>query len=215
MKLIFALTTLISLTLSTCAQETNTPTVNTNAEPVQTTREDGLQNAYFASGCFWCVEAIYEHVKGVKEVVSGYAGGYADNPSYRQVGSGTTGHSETVEVQYDPKEVDYKTLVEVYYGTQDPTTYGQAPDFGSAYRSMIFYQNSTEKEVAENFKAEVQKQYNKPVKTEIVPFQKFFKAEKYHQDYERLNPNQSYIIRVSKPRLERFKTKFPNLVKSD
>lgn len=171
--------------------------------------------AYFASGCFWCVEAIYESVKGVPEVISGYAGGQTDNPTYRQVGSGRTGHAEVIEVYYDPEVVSYKTLVDVYYASQDPTTVGQSPDFGSAYRSIIFYQNDDEKAIAEAAKAAVAAQYDKPIVTEIVPLVKFYKAEDYHQDYERLNPRQPYVVRVSVPRLKRFQAKMPEVLKAE
>ncbi len=213
MKIILTLLLPILLSIFTCVEKTKAQTPVVNAEPIQSQRADGLENAYFASGCFWCVEAIFEHVKGVKEVVSGYAGGTTKNPTYRQVGGGNTGHAEVVEIQYNPKEVDFKTLVSVFYGTQNPTTFGQSPDFGSAYRSVIFYQNDNEKQISANFKKEVQKNYTEKVVTEIVPFQKFWKAEDYHQDFERNNPNQRYIVSVSKPRLERFKAKFPELVK--
>jgi len=172
--------------------------------------------AYFASGCFWCVEAVYENVRGVKEAISGYAGGTHPSPTYRLIGTGTTGHSETVEVYYDPKMVSFETLVKVYYGSQDPTTVnGQHPDYGSQYRSIIFYQNEEEKKVAEDFKAKLDAsgEYDKPIATEIVPFKKFYPAEEYHQDYEKRNPNQSYVRSVSIPRLKRFQKKFPELLK--
>lgn len=213
MKIVLILLLPIFLNIFTCVEKTKAQTPITNITTVQSERTDGLKNAYFASGCFWCVEAIFEHVKGVEEVVSGYAGGSTKNPTYRQVGNGGTGHAEVVEVQYNPEQVDFSTLVKVFYGTQNPTTIGQSPDFGDAYRSVIFYQNDKEKQIATNFKTEVQKQYNEKVVTEIVPFQKFWIAEDYHQDYEKLNPNYPYIVSVSKPRLERFKAKFPELVK--
>ncbi len=176
---------------------------------------EGLSKAYFASGCFWCVEAVYESVNGVSESISGYAGGTETNPSYESVGSGRTGHAEAVEIYYDPKIVDFKTLVKVFYGSQDPTTVGQRPDFGSQYRSIIFYQNDQEKSIAEAFKDSLQKSgfYKQPIVTEIVPFKKFYIAEDYHQDYERLNPNQPYVLGVSIPRLQRFEAKFPELLK--
>ena len=184
-------------------------------EKVTLSQEDlkKYETAYFASGCFWCVEAIFESVSGVEEVVSGYSGGTVSHPTYRQVANKVTGHAETVEVQYDPNKVSFETLVKVFYGSQDPTTYGQSPDFGEPYRSVIFYQNNTEKQIAENFKAEVQKGYSKKVVTEIIPFEKFWPAEDYHQDFEKRNPNQSYVRRVSIPRLNRFKAKFPELLK--
>jgi len=181
--------------------------------PVQTQREDGLKSAYFGSGCFWCVEAVFESVIGVKEAISGYAGGLTKNPTYKQVGSGNTGHAEVVKVIYNPEKISFETLLKVYYGSQNPTTYGQAPDFGSAYRSVIFYQNQLEKELVEAYKIKAQATYDKKVRTEILPFQVFWKAEAYHQDYERLNPNYPYVVKVSKPRLERFKKKFPELIK--
>jgi len=170
--------------------------------------------AYLGSGCFWCVEAIFESVIGVEEVVSGYAGGTTKKPTYRQVGGGDTGHAEVVEVIYNPEKINFETLLKVYYGSQNPTTYGQAPDFGSAYRSVIFYQNEEEKLLAIKEKEKVQKSYkSKEVRTEILPFQAFWKAEAYHQNFEKRNPNYPYVVRVSKPRLERFKEKFPALVK--
>lgn len=176
---------------------------------------DDYSKAYFASGCFWCVEAVFESVKGVPEVISGYAGGNTDNPTYREVGSGRTGHAEVIEVYYDPAVVSFKTLVDVYYASQDPTTVGQSPDFGSAYRSIIFYQNEEEKAIAEAAKLAIAKQYNDPVVTEIMSFEKFYKAEDYHQDYERLNPRQSYIVNVSIPRLKRFQAKMPEVLKAE
>ncbi len=172
--------------------------------------------AYFASGCFWCVEAVYESVRGVEEAISGYAGGTHPNPTYRLIGTGTTGHSETVEVYYDPEVVSFETLVKVYYGSQNPTTVnGQHPDYGSQYRSIIFYQNDEERKIAEDFKAKLDAsgEYDKPIATEIVPFEKFYPAEDYHQDYEKRNPNQSYVRSVSIPRLKRFQKKFPDLLK--
>lgn len=175
-----------------------------------------LSKAYFASGCFWCVEAVFESVKGVEEAISGYSGGPEKNPTYQQVGRGLTGHAEAVEVYYDPTVVSYETLVKVYYGSHDPTTVnGQHPDFGRQYRSMIYYTNDKEKEIAEAFKAQLEAsgKYSKPIATEIVAFEKFWKAEDYHQDYERLHPDNSYVRAVSIPRLNRFKEKFPELLK--
>ncbi|MGR3809963.1 peptide-methionine (S)-S-oxide reductase MsrA [Jiulongibacter sp. NS-SX5] len=173
----------------------------------------GTEIAYFASGCFWCVEAIYESVKGVKEVVSGYSGGTKANPTYEEVGRKTTGHAETVAVYYDPEVVSFETLVKVFYGSQDATTYGQNPDFGEPYRSIIFFENENEKAVAEAAKVAEAKNYSKPIVTEIKRFEKFWPAEEYHQDYEKRNPNQPYVRSVSIPRLNRFKKKFPELLK--
>jgi len=179
--------------------------------------KENLEKAYFASGCFWCVEAIYESVEGVQEAISGYAGGHTSNPTYKSIGTGKTGHTETVEVIYDATIVSFETLVQVFYGSQNPTTIGQSPDFGSQYRSVIFYTNEAEKQVAEKFKKSIADsgEYTDPIVTEITALEKFYPAEAYHQDYERLNPEQPYIRRVSVPRLKRFQLKYPDLIKKD
>ncbi|MDA0714103.1 MAG: peptide-methionine (S)-S-oxide reductase MsrA [Bacteroidetes bacterium] len=172
--------------------------------------------AYFASGCFWCVEAVFESVEGVSEAVSGYAGGETENPTYESIGTGRTGHAESVEVYYDPSVVSYQTLVKVFYGSHDPTTVnGQAPDFGTQYRSIIFYQNEEEGQIANAFKDSLEQtgKYDKPLATEIVPLDIFYPAEEYHQDYEVRNPNNPYVRNVSIPRLDRFKRAYPDLLK--
>ena len=176
------------------------------------------ETAYFASGCFWCVEAVFESVKGVKEVISGYAGGTELNPTYEQVAMGKTSHAEAVEVYYDPKVVSYETLVKVFFGSQDPTTLNrQGPDRGAQYRSVAFYKNEGEKKIIVDYitKLTKDKVYNNPIVTEVTPFTKFYVAEDYHQDYERKHPNNPYIQGVSVPRLKRFQKKFPELLKSD
>lgn len=185
-----------------------------NVEPVEVPAQDGYEHAYFSSGCFWCVEAIYESVKGVKEAISGYSGGHTKNPTYEDSNTGKTGHAESVEVIYDPNVVSFRTLVEVYFGSQDPTQVnGQGPDHGSQYRSIIFYQNEKQKKIIEEVKAEVAKKYDKPIAAEIKPFQKFWKAEDYHQNYEKNHPENPYIQNVSIPRINKFKAKFPELLK--
>ena len=174
-----------------------------------------LEVAYFASGCFWCVEAIFESVVGVEEAVSGYAGGFTKNPTYKSIGTGTTGHSETVAVYYNPSKVSFKTLVQVFFGSHDPTTKnGQHPDYGSQYRSIAFYQNEKEKKVIDAFVLYLNTSYYKGrIVTEVTKLDVFYEAEAYHQNYERLNPNNPYVKRVSVPRLNRFKKKFPQLLK--
>lgn len=177
-----------------------------------------LSKAYFASGCFWCVEAVFESVKGVREVVSGYSGGKEENPTYKSVSSGNSGHAESVEVLYDPKQVNFEELVEVFFESHDPTQLnGQGPDRGRQYRSIAFYQNEQEKKAIEAYikKLETKKVYDKPIVTQVLKFQKFWKAEDYHQDYEKLNPNQPYIRQVSVPRLRKFQSKYPQLLKED
>ena len=171
--------------------------------------------AYFASGCFWCVEAIFESVKGVEEAVSGYAGGHTSNPTYQKIGTGTTGHSETVAVYYNPKVVDFQTLVAVFFGSHDPTTVnGQHPDYGSQYRSIAFYKTNNEKKIIKDaIKLLNEKYYKGKIATEVTKFTKFYEAEAYHQNYERMHPENPYIQNVSIPRLNRFKKKFPKILK--
>ncbi|WP_417290259.1 peptide-methionine (S)-S-oxide reductase MsrA [Corallibacter sp.] len=187
-----------------------------NAEPVEVPIQKGKARAYFASGCFWCVEAIYESVKGVSEVISGYSGGHTKNPTYEASNTGRTGHAEAVEVIYDPNIVSFSTLVDVYFGSQNPTQVnGQGNDIGSQYRSIIFYQNDEQKQIIETKKAALAKKLNAKIAAEIYPFQKFWKAEDYHQNYERLHPENSYIQNVSIPRINRFKRKFRELLKEN
>ena len=175
--------------------------------------ETKLVSAYFASGCFWCVEAIYEHTKGVKEVVSGYAGGHTKNPTYESSNTGKTGHAEAVEVIYDSSIVSFKELVDIYYGTQNiEQVNGQGNDIGSQYRSIIFYSDAEEYGVINAKITELKAIGLKPA-AEIKEHDTFWVAEDYHQDYEKLHPNQPYIRSVSVPRLNRFKTDFPELVK--
>jgi peptide-methionine (S)-S-oxide reductase len=174
------------------------------------------ETAYFASGCFWCVEAIFESVKGVKEVISGYAGGKASTANYQLVSAGRTDHAEAVEVYYDPKVVSYETLVKVFFGSHDPTTLNrQGPDAGRQYRSAIFYKNPKEKKIVDTYIKKLidEKVFRGTITTEVVPFKAFYDAEDYHQDYEANNPNNPYIRGVSIPRLKRFQKKFPELLK--
>ena len=172
------------------------------------------ETAYFASGCFWCVEAIYENVKGVKEVISGYSGGHTKNPTYEESNTGRTGHAEAVKVIYDADVVSFKTLVDVYFASQNVTQVnGQGPDRGNQYRSIIFYQNEKEKQIIENKIKDLQPKYNEPIAAEVTKFDKFWIAEQYHQDYKKKHPNNRYIQNVSNPRFERFKSKMPEVLK--
>ncbi|NAS11311.1 peptide-methionine (S)-S-oxide reductase MsrA [Poritiphilus flavus] len=188
------------------------------AEMVKLSSEElqEYETAYFASGCFWCVEAIFESVKGVKEVVSGYSGGTEENPTYEQVGYGKTSHAEAVEVYYDPKVISFFELVQVFFGSHDPTSLNrQGPDRGTQYRSIAFYKDANEKKIIEAYKTALEDSnvYDRPIVTEVTAFTKFYKAEDYHQDYEKRNPNNSYIRNVSIPRLNRFKKNFQDYLK--
>lgn len=177
---------------------------------------EGLARAYFASGCFWCVEAVFESVRGVKESLSGYSGGHTENPTYASSNTGRTGHAEAVEIFYDPELVSFETLVEVYFGSMDPTQVnGQGPDRGSQYRSIAFYQDETEKEIIEAAIERLNRDvYKGRIAVEVTPFERFWMGEAYHQNYEARNPNHPYIRSVSIPRLKRFQAKFPDLLKS-
>lgn len=184
-------------------------------KPIEVPAENGLEKAYFASGCFWCVEAVYESVKGVKESISGYSGGHTENPTYEGSNTGRTGHAEAVEIIYNPSIISFKQLVDVYFGSQNITQVnGQGPDHGSQYRSIIFYQNDAQKEIIATKIAELEKELGQgKVAAQVLPFQKFWIGEAYHQNFERLNPNHGYIQNVSVPRLRKFQKKFPELLK--
>ncbi|MCF4102419.1 peptide-methionine (S)-S-oxide reductase MsrA [Gillisia sp. M10.2A] len=214
MKMLYLLS--FSIFLFSCGNGNtqNTTQNHTKLDPVEVPLQNNKARAYFASGCFWCVEAVYESVKGVDEAISGYSGGHTTNPTYESSNTGRTGHAEAVEVIYDPQVVDFETLVRVYFGSQNPTqANGQGSDMGSQYRSIIFYQNEEQKNIIEKVKSEIAKNYKQPIAAEIVPFQKFWKAEDYHQNYERMHPENPYIQNVSIPRLNKFKKKFPELLK--
>lgn len=177
------------------------------------------ETAYFASGCFWCVEAIFESVKGVPEVVSGYAGGTEKNPTYKQVGGGTSSHAEAVKVYYDPEVISFTALVQVFFGSHDPTSLNQqGPDRGTQYRSIAFYENDEEKKIIDAYIGALKDQNvyeGYPITTEVVKLDKFYDAEDYHQDYEKKHPKNSYITNVSVPRLNRFKKNFGDYLKED
>jgi peptide-methionine (S)-S-oxide reductase len=187
--------------------------------PVETAKLQDLseyETAYFASGCFWCVEAIFESVKGVAEVISGYAGGEEADPTYEQVSYGRTGHAEAVEVYYDPGVISYFELVQVFFGSHDPTTLNrQGPDRGRQYRSIAFYKNESEQKTIRAYMDALEESgvYDSPIVTEITPFTKFYPAEDYHQDYEKNNPDNPYVQNVSIPRLNRFKENFSGFLK--
>ena len=180
-----------------------------------TTRAQKEATAYFAGGCFWCVEAIFETVRGVNYAESGYGGGEEINPTYKYVALGLTGHAEVVRVVYDPRAIAFHELLEVFFNAHDPTTKNaQGPDRGTQYRSIVFYQNEQEKKEAIDFiKKLLDGGTFKRITTEIKEFKKFYKAEDYHQDFEKRNPNNPYVQSVSQPRLRKFKLKSKKYLK--
>lgn len=170
-----------------------------------------VDTATFAAGCFWCVEAVFQNLRGVKSVVSGYAGGSVVNPSYEEVCSGTTGHAEACQIVYDQKQISYAELLEVFWKTHDSTALNrQGNDAGTQYRSAIFYRDAKQKELAEHYKRELDSSHAfvGPIVTEIVPFTSFYKAEHYHQDYFNKHGGQTYCLFVIRPKLEKFKQAF-------
>ncbi|MFW9886858.1 MAG: peptide-methionine (S)-S-oxide reductase MsrA [Candidatus Thorarchaeota archaeon] len=170
-----------------------------------------MEIATFAAGCFWCVEAVFQQLKGVASVVSGYTGGNTDNPTYKDVLTGRTGHAEACQIEFDPEQITYEELLEVFFETHDPTTLNrQGNDIGTQYRSAIFYHNDAQKRAAEQFKLKVDESgdWKNPVVTEIVPFSKFYRAEDYHQNYYKNNPSQQYCRYVIRPKLDKFEKVF-------
>jgi len=164
--------------------------------------------ATVGGGCFWCTEAVFQMLPGVKSVTSGYAGGTKDNPTYKEVCAGTTGHAEVNQIEYDPKVISFEKLLEAFWEAHDPTTLNrQGNDSGTQYRSIILYSSEAQRTVAEKSKAEAQKDLSQPIVTEIVPLKKFYKAEGYHQGYYRDNPNQPYCRMVIRPKVEKFEKK--------
>ncbi|MBI3259634.1 MAG: peptide-methionine (S)-S-oxide reductase MsrA [Ignavibacteriae bacterium] len=168
------------------------------------------------AGCFWCVEAVFQNLEGVQSVTSGYSGGTVSNPSYKEVCNGTTGHAEVCQIVYNPQKISFESLLEAFWGTHDPTTLNrQGNDAGTQYRSAIFYHNETQKKIAEEYKAQLDKSgtWDKPIVTEITKFQKFYPAEDYHQNYFNENGQQSYCQFVIRPKVEKFKKQFKDRLK--
>jgi len=173
--------------------------------------ESRLKLATFGAGCFWCVEAIFQRLKGAQKVVSGYSGGSLENPTYEQVCTGTTGHAEVCQITYDPEKISYDELLEVFWKTHDPTTRNrQGNDVGTQYRSVIFYHDEEQKRLAESYKAKLEAAHiwSGPVVTEIVPFRRFWPAESYHQDYYNNNAGKDYCAFVITPKVEKFEKIF-------
>lgn len=210
--IIFILATAIACSASKKEEQKTIP-VSANRQPPA-----NLDTAYFASGCFWCTEAVFERVAGVYDVVSGYAGGTKANPTYQEVSYGKTDYAEAVRVAYDPDKVSYDKLIEFFYASHDPTQLNrQGPDVGKQYRSEIYYLTETEKKAAEQRKEQLDASgnYNKPIVTLITPFTTFYEAEDYHQNYYELHPNQSYVYSVSRPKVEKFMKEYKQYLKPE
>ena len=176
-----------------------------------------LETTTLGGGCFWCVEAIYQDVVGVQQVVSGYAGGRVKNPSYQQVCTGTTGHAEVVQITFDPAVLSFEDILYIFWRTHDPTTVNrQGADVGTQYRSIILYHNEAQRAIAEKSKQETDASglWPEPIVTQIAPFDTFYQAEGYHQDYYRSNPYQPYCMMVIDPKVKKFKKQFQDRLKT-
>ena len=174
------------------------------------------ETATLGAGCFWCVEAVFDDLKGVESVESGYSGGHTENPTYQQVCSETTGHAEVANVNFNPEEISFKEILQVFFAVHDPTTLNrQGNDVGSSYRSAIFYHDENQKRTAEEVIREVTAEgvYDNPIVTEVTPFDKFYIAENYHQEYFANNPTQPYCAAVVAPKVAKFRQKFVNRLK--
>ncbi|MBK8625492.1 MAG: peptide-methionine (S)-S-oxide reductase MsrA [Saprospiraceae bacterium] len=207
---------IMGMSLQACAQKTNKldSEVKNTVESIK--NDANLSIATFAGGCFWCTETIFESIRGVKEVISGYSGGKETDPTYESVGGGRTSHAEAFQVYYDPNLISYKDLVRVFFASIDPTIVnGQGPDRGAQYRTIAFYNNDAEKAILSAKIAELAKEYSKPIATQVVPFEKFYEAEEYHQDFVKRNPNQGYVRAESIPRRERTLAKVKDLLKQN
>lgn len=182
------------------------------------TNQAAVDTATFGAGCFWCVEAVFQRTKGVLSVKSGYSGGHVDNPTYQQVCNGNTGHAEVIQLTFDPKTVSFVELLEVFFGTHDPTTLNrQGADEGTQYRSAIFYHSDDQRRFAEDIKQKLDASgaFKSPIVTEISAFKKFYPAEDYHQNYFNDNGNAPYCAYVIKPKLEKFRKVFKEKLKSE
>ena len=205
----FILVALFVIVLQACGQKSD--------KEKKQMKNNNLELATFGAGCFWCVEAIFQRVDGVEKVVSGYSGGHVKNPSYKEVCNGTTGHAEVCQLSYDPDEVSYEELLEIFWQTHDPTTLNrQGNDVGTQYRSVVFYHNEKQKELAEKYKAELDEAdiYNDPIVTEISEFEKMYVAENYHQNYFNENGSQPYCSFVIQPKVDKFKKVFKDKLKN-
>lgn len=204
---------LILLSIFSCQGKNDQSNHFTSALNNSTQKQD---TATLAGGCFWCMEASFEQIEGVSEVISGYAGGKAETAKYKLVGSGTTDHAETIQIIFDPNVISYEVLLKIFFTAHDPTQLNrQGPDIGSQYRSAIFYHNQEQLDVAEKVIKATQSDFDNKIVTELNRYTKFYQGEYYHQDFEKNNPFNPYILNVSKPKIDRVKIKFEDLLKKD
>lgn len=205
-----------TLILGACNSKAQNNDAMNNKETEVSMENENLEKATFGAGCFWCVEAVFEELKGVKTVKAGYAGGHVEDPTYKQVTTGTTGHAEVARIVYDPSTINYDQLLTVFWHTHNPTTKNrQGADVGPQYRSVIFYHNEEQKEIAQKSLKETDQSdlWEDPIVTEIEPISNYSEAENYHQNYYANNPNAGYCQVVIAPKLKKFREEFSHLLK--
>lgn len=202
--------------LISCSNQVKKTDETTSKQTPEQLFNSPKDTATFGEGCFWCIEPMYTQLIGIDTVIVGYSGGTVKNPTYQEVSSGTTGHVEVAQIIYDPSQLSYEQLLEVFFKSHDPTTLNQqGNDMGTQYRSVIFYHNEKQKEEAEEYLKQLKQSdtYKEPIVTAIEPFQTFYTAEKYHQNYYEKNPNKPYSLYETRPRVNQFEKDFRELIK--
>ncbi len=206
----------VLLLLSACNSQPEQQTAANPESIIQTADTAGLAKATFAGGCFWCTEAYFERLAGVEAVISGYTGGTAKDPTYKQVSSGLSDHAEAVEIYYDPNKITYQELVEVFFATHDPTTLNrQGPDVGKQYRSAMYFRTPEEKDIILGHIKQLKQagKYKNKIVTQVEPFRKFWPAEEYHQDYYARNPSDPYVVSIARPKVVKFEKEYSQKLK--
>ena len=206
----------LSFAFSSCTAKEKPIVREEFKEPIKIKTQEGMEIATFAGGCFWCTEALFLEIKGVEKVVSGYIGGTVKNPSYREVSAGTTGHAEAIQITFDPKEVAYEDLLEMFFATHDPTSLNrQGADVGTQYRSEVFYHSEAQKDKTEKYieLLETEKLFSKPIVTKVSSATIFYPAEDYHQNYYNQNSSQGYCQMVIAPKLEKLRKYYKSKLK--
>lgn len=213
---LFSISSIVAALFICCTTAEPKQEITTNKVNSSSMDTNKIDTATFGAGCFWCVEAVFQDIKGVQKVVSGYSGGFIKNPAYKEVCMGTTGHAEVCQIYYNPNEVSFDVLLEAFWQTHDPTTLNrQGNDVGTQYRSAIFYHSEEQKQKAEKYKEELNKSavFDRPIVTEITAFTNFYPAEDYHQSYYNQNGSEPYCQYVIKPKVEKFKKVFGDKLK--
>jgi peptide-methionine (S)-S-oxide reductase len=215
LSILFALVASMGIACGAGQPEKSIPVSNMQSVIQEASAPSGqTEIATLGGGCFWCVEAIYQDLKGVSKVESGYSGGHIDNPTYKEVCSGLTGHAEVIQVTFDPAIISYADILRIFFTVHDPTTLNrQGNDSGTQYRSVIYFHSEEQQKTAEAVKIEAKEAWDDPIVTEISAFEKFYKAEDYHQNYFKDNPNQGYCSFIIAPKVKKFREKYKDRLK--